>query len=93
MLLTTENGQAREKDRKVGGGAGIGRLCRKRATQKQSSPMTAGPLSFHYVPHQMPIHGASGCWEAGERHPPTQSRGLCCVAHREERQGGREGEM
>lgn len=53
-------------------------------------------LSFHSVSHPMPIHGASGCWEAGERHPPTQSRGLCCAAQKRrgrvsERQGGMEG--
>lgn len=32
---------------------------------RKSSPTTAGPLSFRCVPHQMPIHGASGWREAG----------------------------
>lgn len=72
------------------------RGCVENKQHKKTSPTTAGPLSFHCVPHQMPIHGASGCREAGERRPPSQSRGLCCVAHREERGGlewGREGGM
>ena len=82
MLLTTANGQARERDREVGREG----KERERATHKQSSPTTAGPLSIHCVPHHMPIHGASGGWEAGERHSPTQSRRLCCG---EEERGGR----
>lgn len=82
MLLTTANGHAGSETRK----GWVKMWERKRATHKQSST-AAGPLSFHCVPHQMAIHGASGCREAGERHPPTQSRGLCCVAHREQREG------
>lgn len=86
MLLMTANRQAGKCYRKVKG-RGDEKPCRKK------SPLTtAGPLSFHCVPHQMPIQGASGCWEAGERHPPTQSGGLCCVAHRKKREGQREAE-
>ncbi len=79
--LTTANGQGRERSKKFRG------VKSERPCRRKTSLTTAGTLSFHCVPHQMPIHGASGCWEAGERHPPTQSWGLCCVAHREEREG------
>lgn len=52
------------------------------------SASTAGPFFFFLCARrQMPIQGSSGCREAGERHPPTQRRGLCCVA--EKREGGR----
>lgn len=46
---------------------------------------------LHHALHQMSIIGASGWGEAGERSPPTQSRGLCCVANRTEIEQDREG--
>ena len=44
---------------------GAGRIT---ARYTLSSPTTAGPpFSCRCAPHQMPIHGASGCWDAGGR--------------------------
>lgn len=71
-----------QKGRGVGGG-GVGG---ERVFLRQLD------LFLFSVPHHMPIQGASGCWEAGESHPPTQSRGLCCAAHRERVEGWREAE-
>lgn len=66
---------------------GIERLCRKRATQFSYDSWT----SFFSLCASSDTHSWSfRLLEAGERHPPLQNRGLCCVAHREERQGGRE---
>lgn len=76
MLLTTANGQPREKDGKVGREGG----------KSESSPTTAGPISFHCVPHKMPIHGASGCWGGGRETPTyTKQRSLLCCSQREGR--------
>lgn len=62
--------------------------------KSNTETMTAG-LSFHCVPHQMPIHEASGCWEAGEGETPTYTKQrslLCCSQRGEgELERGREG--
>lgn len=58
---------------------GVQNPCRR-----QSSPVTAGPLCIQRVPHRMPIQGASGFYEAGERPTHTKLRSLLCCTHTEE---------
>lgn len=65
--------QEEEGDRQVGWGV---RQC------IESSPATAGPFPFTPLIIRCPFMALPVVEGAGERQPVTQSRGLCCIAHR-----------